>query len=112
MTPSNDADRVIASCHDYIPVYLNDEMIASFKTIEIDSPYMHTTGVPGRLLVFGECNFLNAVCNMSQTTPTDIDIAMRYAGIFTLHECELRFLQLCKKHRLYLNKYMICYHAS
>ena len=102
-----DVDRVVSreSCSN-IPVSLSNEICEDFNDIEIDLPHMRTTGESGRLLVMQESAFLHAICNMCQTCPRDIEIALISVDIFRLHPNELHFLHVCNKHKLHLNKYL------
>ena len=106
-TPVLDKDKIVSLQHHYISVNLDEKMRADFEQFEIDLPHMRTTKEPGRLLVYTECDFLYAVGNMSQTSPQAIKIALSCANTFKLHSTELRFLHVCGKYGLYLNKHLI-----
>ena len=110
-TPVLDEDRIVSLQHHYISFNLDEKMRADFEQFEIDLPHMHTTNEPGRLLVYTECGFLNAVGDMSQTSPRAIKLAIKLAvsceSTFKLHPTELSFLHVCSKYGLYLNKHLI-----
>jgi hypothetical protein len=93
---------------DNIPINFKDAIIMNeFQTVSIDSDHMCTSTEPGRLFIFSECNFMNAVGNMTQTTPEMVGIAFCCSYTFNLDPMELAFLRICHKHKLHMQKYMI-----